>query len=128
MTNQVLKPVFFDIIAHEGCVSVVSWAEGQDGHVANTWNSYLKVTDDEKIYLPCYGFRTTEKNVNLNPHIKMTVASKEVQGVMGMGTGCLIKGTARFLTEGPMFDEFKAKYEWASRVLEITPTYCGQTV
>lgn len=81
-----LTNVFFDCIKHDGIVSVASAnAEGQ-AHIANTWNKYLIVTDDEKILIPCFGFHKTEKNVSHNPRVEVVVGSHEVQGKMGMGT------------------------------------------
>ena len=123
-----LTNVFFDCIKHDGIVSVASAnAEGQ-AHIANTWNKYLIVTDDEKILIPCFGFHKTEKNVSHNPRVEVVVGSHEVQGKMGMGTGCLLTGTATFASEGPLFDEMKEKCTWASRVLIFTPQTCVQTI
>ncbi|WP_415943246.1 pyridoxamine 5'-phosphate oxidase family protein [Megasphaera elsdenii] len=123
-----LTNVFFDCIKHDGIVSVASAnAEGQ-AHIANTWNKYLIVTDDEKILIPCFGFHKTEKNVSHNPRVEVVVGSHEVQGKMGMGTGCLLTGTAAFASEGPLFDEMKEKCTWASRVLIFTPQTCVQTI
>lgn len=97
-------------------------------HIANTWNKYLIVTDDEKILIPCFGFHKTEKNVSHNPRVEVVVGSYEVQGKMSMGTGCLLTGTAAFSSEGPLFDEMKEKRTWASRVLIFTPQTCVQTI
>ena len=62
--NKKLSEKFLEVIQHEGVVSIVSW--GVETHVVNTWNSYLVVTEDERILIPAYGFRKTEKNVNVN--------------------------------------------------------------
>ena len=97
-------------------------------HIANTWNKYIIVTDDEKILIPCFGFHKTEKNVSHNPRVEVVVGSHEVQGKIGMGTGCLLTGTAAFASEGPLFDEMKEKCTWASRVLIFTPQTCVQTI
>lgn len=40
---------------------MVSWGDSTEPHIANTWNSYLVVTDDERILIPAYGFRKTKK-------------------------------------------------------------------
>ncbi len=56
-----LSAKFYEVLQHEGVVSIVSW--GVEPHVVNTWNSYLVVTADERILIPAYGFRKTEKNI-----------------------------------------------------------------
>ena len=43
-----LTEKFFDVIRHEGVVSIVSWGHAEP-HLTCTWNSYLVVTDDERI-------------------------------------------------------------------------------
>ena len=43
-----LTEKFFEVISHEGVVSIISWGKGEP-HVANTWNSYLTITKDNKI-------------------------------------------------------------------------------
>ncbi len=68
-------------------------ADGEP-HIANTWNKYLIVTEDEKILIPCYGFRKTERNAEACPHLAVTLGSHEVEGHRGMGTGFLLTGTA----------------------------------
>ena len=69
--NKILSEKFLEVLQHEGVVSIVSW--GVETHVANTWNSYLVVTDDERILIPAYGFRKTEENVNVNNKVKLTL-------------------------------------------------------
>ena|ERR1035437_5074540 len=73
-----LSEKFFEVLQHEGIVSIVSW--GIEPHVVNTWNSYLIITADERILIPAYGFRKTEKNVDVNNNVKLTLGSKEVIG------------------------------------------------
>jgi len=129
MENSVkLSEKFKEVIKHEGVVSVVSWGEGEP-HVANTWNSYLVITEDERILIPIYGFRKTEKNVNVNNHIKITLGSREVLGYKDyQGTGFLINGTARFMNSGPEFDMMKEKFSFPNRVLEVTVISAKQTL
>jgi hypothetical protein len=114
-----LSGKFHEVLQHEGVVSIVSW--GVEPHVVNTWNSYLVVTDDERILIPAYGFRKTEKNVNADRHVKLTLGSREVLGYKDyQGTGFLINGTARYITEGAEYDMMKTKFSFLTRVLEIT--------
>jgi Pyridoxamine 5'-phosphate oxidase len=114
-----LSEKFLEVLQHEGVVSIVSW--GVETHVANTWNSYLVVTDDERILIPAYGFRKTEKNVNVNNKVKLTLGSKEVMGNNDyQGTGFLINGTAKYISSGDEYDFMKKKFSFLTRVLEIT--------
>lgn len=117
--NKKLSEKFLEVIRHEGVVSIVSW--GIEPHVVNTWNSYLVVTDDERILIPAYGFRKTEKNVNENSNVKLTLGSKEVLGYKDyQGTGFLINGVAKFISTGDEYDFMKKKFSFLTRVLEVT--------
>ena len=114
-----LSEKFFEVLKHEGVVSITSW--GVEIHVANTWNSYLVVTDDERILIPAYGLRKTEKNVEVNNKVKITLGSKDVLGKNDyQGTGFLVDGTARYISEGEEYDFMKEKFSFLTRVLEIT--------
>ncbi|HAR84162.1 MAG TPA: FMN-binding protein, partial [Clostridium sp.] len=42
---------FFEVLNHEGVVSIVTCANNT-AHVANTWNSYLIVVEENKILIP----------------------------------------------------------------------------
>lgn len=124
-----LTEKFYDVLKHEGVVTVVSWGDLPEPHIANTWNSYLVVTDDERILIPAYGFHKTEKNVNINNKIKMTLGSKEVLGYKDyQGTGFVVEGTAKYLESGPEYDMMKEKFSFLSRVLEITVTSTKQGI
>ncbi len=117
--NNKLSGKFIEVLQHEGVVSIVSW--GVEPHVVNTWNSYLVITDDERILIPAYGFRKTEKNVNVNSNVKITLGSRDVLGHKDyQGTGFLINGTAKYISSGDEYDFMKKKFSFLTRVLEIT--------
>ena len=118
---------FFEVLTHEGVVSIVTHSSNE-AHVANTWNSYLVTTEDNKILIPAAGMIKTEKNINANSNVKLTLGSKEVMWYRYMGTGFLIEGSAKFLREGDSFEMMKDKYPFLSRVLEITVQSCKQTL
>ena len=118
---------FLEVLKHEGVVSVTSWANG-NVHVVNTWNSYLQITDDNRILIPAAWFNKTQKNVDVQNKIIMTLGSHEVQGKMGMGTGFVVDGTANFLTEGSDFDRMIEKFSFLTRVLEIKADSVRQTI
>lgn len=124
-----LPEKFMDVLKHEGVVTVISWGDTGEPHFANTWNSYLVVTDDERILIPAFGFRVTERNVNRVGKVKMSVGAREVKGYKDyQGTGYYVEGTARFLTEGAEYDMMKEKFDFLTRVLEITPTFVQQKI
>lgn len=118
---------FLEVLKHEGVVSVTSWAN-EDAHVANTWNSYLHITADSRILIPAAWFTRTQKNIDVQSKVIVTLGSHEVKGKMGMGTGFVVDGTAKFLTEGADFDMMKEKYSFLTRVLEVTPEKVRQTI
>lgn len=114
-----LSEKFLEVIKHEGVVSIMSW--GVEPHLVNTWNSYLVVTEDERILIPAYGFRKTQKNVDINNKVKITLGSKDVLGYKDYpGTGFLVDGTARYIESGEEYDMMKSKFSFLTRVLEIT--------
>ena len=97
----------------------MSW--GVEPHLVNTWNSYLVVTKDERILIPAYGFRKTEKNVDVNNKVKISLGSKEVSGYKDYpGTGFVVDGTAAYIESGDEYDMMKSKFSFLTRVLEIT--------
>jgi len=114
-----LSDKFSEVLTHEGVVSVMSW--GVEPHLVNTWNSYLVVTEDERILIPAYGFKKTQKNVDVNNKVKMSLGSKEVLGYKDYpGTGFIIDGIARYFESGEEYDMMKSKFSFLTRVLEIT--------
>jgi len=97
----------------------MSW--GVEPHLVNTWNSYLVVTEDERILIPAYGFRKTQKNVDVNNKVKIALGSKDVLGYKDyQGTGFIIEGTASYIESGEEYDMMKNKFSFLTRVLEIT--------
>ncbi|WMJ90029.1 pyridoxamine 5'-phosphate oxidase family protein [Anaerocolumna sp. MB42-C2] len=121
-----LTEKFYEVLNHEGVVSIVSWGV-DEAHVTCTWNSYLVVTADERILIPAAGMNSTEKDVNQNDRVKLTLGAREVMGYNNyLGTGFEIGGNAKFLTIGSEYDMMKDKYPFLNRVLEITITSAKQ--
>ena len=121
-----LSQKFYDVLQKEGVVSIVSWGTGEP-HVVNTWNSFLVITSDERILIPAYAMRKTEKNLNQNNKIKLALGSKEVLGYKDYpGTGFVVEGTAKFLESGSEFDMMKEKFSFLTRVLEVTVSSAKQ--
>lgn len=116
-----------EVLKNEGVVSIVT--EGTEGaHIVNTWNSYIKVTEDERLLAPVGGMNTTEVNLKSNNNVLVTMGSREVQGFHSKGTGFLIKGTAAILKNGNEFEIVKQSFPWARAVLEIRPESITQTL
>lgn len=116
-----------EVLKHEGVVAIAT--QGEKGiHMVNTWNSYLKITNDGRMIGPVGGMKVTELNIHENNKIVMTLGSREVQGFHSKGTGFLVHGTAAFIFEGQEFNELKQTYSWARAMLEIKPDSITQTL
>lgn len=118
---------FLAVLKNEGVVSIVSWGVDEP-HIVNTWNSYVQVSEAGSLLIPAAGMRSTEGDLAVNSRVKVTLGSKEVQGMYAMGTGFRIEGRAHFLEEGAVVDAMKEKFPFLTRVLEITPEQVTQTV
>jgi len=115
-----LSEKFLEVLQNEGVVSIVT-VGADEPHIVNTWNSYLVVTSDERILIPAYAMRSTEKNLKQNSKLKMAVGSKNVQGYNNyQGTGFIVEGTGKFIESGPEYEMMKEKFSFLTRVLEIT--------
>ena len=82
-------------------------------HMVNTWNSFMVITDDERILIAAYGFRKTEKNVHINSQIKLSIGSKNVLGYKAyLGTGFIVTRVARYINSGAEYDMMKEKFDF----------------
>ncbi|MBU0663815.1 MAG: pyridoxamine 5'-phosphate oxidase family protein [Proteobacteria bacterium] len=116
-----------EVLKKDGVVAIATL--GEDGpHLVNTWNSYVRITDDERLLIPAGYMNRTEANITTNNDVLITVGSSKVAGINGPGTGFLIKGTAAFITSGPDFEATKARFSWARAVLAVTINSATQTL
>jgi hypothetical protein len=116
-----------EVLKHDGVVAIATL--GQDGpHMVNTWNSYIKITDDGRMLIPAGYMQRTEANIAFNSNVLITLGSSKVAGRLGPGTGFLIKGTAAFVTSGPDFDAMKGKFAWARAAVAVTVDSITQTL
>ncbi len=116
-----------EVLKNDGVVAIATL--GPDGpHMVNTWNTYVRVSDDGRLLIPAGYFHKTQANVAFNNKVLVTLGSIKVQGLHGPGTGFLIKGTASFLTAGAEFDAMKSRFTWARAVLAITIDSATQTL
>jgi len=115
-----------NIMEKDGVVAIATL--GPDGpHMVNTWNSYLKVSPDERLFIPAGFMHKTEANIAHNPNVLITLGSSKVEGLHGMGAGFLIKGKARFVMSGPDFGFMKEKFGWLRATLAVTIETATQT-
>jgi Pyridoxamine 5'-phosphate oxidase len=115
-----------EIMDQDGVVAIATL--GPDGpHMVNTWNSYLRISQDGRLFIPAGYMHRTEANIAHDPNIMITLGSSKVQGLHGPGAGLLIKGKARFVTSGPDFDFMKEKFSWLRATLAVTIESAAQT-
>lgn len=116
-----------EVLKHEGVVAIAT--VGEDGpHMVNTWNSYVMVSEDERLLIPAGYMNRTEANVAHDDRVLLTAGSVKVRGLQGAGTGFLVKGRASFVTSGPDFEAMKARFRWVRATLAITVESATQTI
>ncbi len=116
-----------EVLKQDGVVAIATM--GADGpHLVNTWNSYVRMTEDERMLIPAGYMNKTEANISANDNVLVTVGSSKVAGRNGPGTGFLIRGKAAFAAAGPEFDRVKARFSWARAALIITILSAEQTL
>ncbi len=116
-----------EILKQDGVVAIAT--QGAEGpHLVNTWNSYIRISQDGRLLIPAGYMHQTETNIAQNPNVLMTLGSSKVQGLRGAGTGYLIKGKAAFMTSGPDFEFMKEKFSWLRATLAITIESATQTL
>ena len=116
-----LSKKFFEVIQNEGVVSITSWGNGDQPNVRCTWNSYLRITKDERILAPIAGFTSVQGDVSKNDRVMLTLGSREVEGFNNyQGTGFLIEGRAHFTDCGAEFEQMQKEYPFMNKLLEIT--------
>ncbi len=116
-----------EVLKHEGVVAIAT--VGKDGpHMVNTWNSYVIVSDDERLLIPAGYMNKTEANVAFDDRVLLTAGSVKVRGLQGAGTGFLVRGRASFVTSGPDFEVMKARFRWARATLAVAVESATQTI
>ena len=116
-----------EIMKQDGVVAIATLGEGGP-HMVNTWNSYLRTTEDGHLLIPAGYMRRTEANVAFNPNVLITLGSSKIKGLQGPGAGFLIKGKAAFVTSGPEFDVLKATFKWLRATMVVTIESAEQTI
>ena len=111
-----------DVIAKSEIVLIAT--RGKDGpHLVATWGEFvasLDMDDGKTLLVPAGGYKKTEKNLKEDDMVVLMVGSKKAPGKRGgMGTGYRLNGHGRVVYEGALFEQVKAKYEWARAALVI---------
>jgi hypothetical protein len=116
-----------EVMKQDGVVAIATL--GKDGpHMVNTWNSYLRATEDGRLLIPAGYMQRTEANVAFNPEVLITLGSSKIKGLHGPGTGFLIKGKAAFVTSGPDFDLLRETFKWLRATMVVTVESATQTI
>ena len=116
-----------EVLKQDGVVAIATLGE-EGPHMVNTWNSYIRITSDERLLIPVGYMHRTEANIAFNNQVLITLGSSKVAGNMGPGTGFLIKGTAEIATAGADFEVIKGKFSWARAVMAVTIASATQTL
>jgi len=123
----IIPEILVAVLKNDGVVAIATL--GPEGpHMVNTWNSYVRVTEDGRLLIPAGYFHKTEANIAVNNQVLVTLGSSKVRGLNGPGTGFLIRGTAAFLKEGPEYDRIKSTFGWARAAFAITVDSLTQTI
>lgn len=121
---------FKAVLTHEGVISITSWDDSKEvttPHVNCTWNSFVKIKDEQTLLIPAAGMSHTEADLAQNNVLILTLGSRDVEGFNGgQGTGFRITGTGHFIAEGEIFTTMKAEYPFIRKVLCVTVTDCQQ--
>ena len=122
-----IPETMLEVLTKDGVVAIATL--GPDGpHMVNTWNSYIRVSEDGRLLIPAGYFHKTEANIAANDKVLVTLGSSKVRGLNGAGTGFLVKGTATFVTSGPDFETVKSRFGWARATLAIAIDSATQTL
>jgi flavin reductase (DIM6/NTAB) family NADH-FMN oxidoreductase RutF len=122
-----IPETMLEVLKKDGVVAIATL--GPDGpHMVNTWNSYIRVSEDGRLLIPAGYFHRTEANIAANNKVLVTLGSSKVRGLNGAGTGFLVKGTATFITSGPDFETMKSRFGWARATLAISVDSATQTL
>ena len=68
-----------EVLKQDGVVAIATL--GEDGpHMVNTWNSYIRITDDGRLLIPAGYMHHTEANIATNSNVLITLGSSKVAG------------------------------------------------
>lgn len=123
------KVLLKEILDHprESAATIVTYTE-EGPHIANTWNSYMKLADNNLLYIPAGGFIETQKNLNTNNKIMLSISNPEIQGFEYPGTGVVVEGTGEIVCDGEVVEQCKEQFPWIRGVLVVTIDKVAQKI
>ena len=84
-----IPETLLEIMKKDGVVAIATL--GKDGpHLVNTWNSYLRISADGRLFIPAGYMHKTEANIAHDPNVLISLGSSKVKGLLGAGAGFLI--------------------------------------
>ena len=122
-----ISETFKQVLADECIVAIVTRSESGP-HVVNTWNSYVTITSDGSLLIPVSRMHKTEKNLDNDNRVLLTIGSRNVPGLRYVGTGFLVEGTAALETQDEHFERMKARFDWMRAVMVVKPETITQTL
>ena len=74
-----IPETLLEVLKHDGVVAIATLGpEGQ--HMVNTWNSYIRVSEDGRLLIPAGYMQRTEANIAFDPKVLITLGSIKVPG------------------------------------------------
>ncbi len=124
-----LDEKLLECLAHpsDGSLAIVTH-DGKNAHIANTWNSYVVVTKDDRLLIPVGGMVLTEANIAKDPTVQLSIVSRNVDGMYYKGCGFLVVAKAKIVDSGDEFLAMKKDYPWARAILEANVESTKQTL
>ncbi|HHU88483.1 MAG: pyridoxamine 5'-phosphate oxidase family protein [Sphaerochaetaceae bacterium] len=124
-----LDPKIVEILSTPPDSAVAIATQGRDGvHLVNTWNSYIEIYEGDKLLIPAGRMEKSEKNLEENARVLVTICHRDVEGLRHKGTGFLIQGEGLFVKEGPPYEIIKGRFPWARAALMIKVLKAEQTL
>lgn len=123
---MVLSDTLLEVLKHEGVVAIVS-INKKEPHITNTWNTYIRVINEDTFLIPAGVMKTLEKNIKKCNKVKISIGSREVKGLNDyQGTGFLLEGEASFSYDEEYVKILIDDYPWLTRVLVVKINNCKQ--
>ena len=100
-----LPDTLLEVLKKDGVVAIASL--GPDGpHMVNTWNSYVRVSEDGRLLIPAGYFHKTETNITVNNRVLVTLAARGATDYFptyfpaeGNGLSCKPRGVGGAMVE-----------------------------
>lgn len=90
-------------------------------HVVGTWADYMTAfgIDTETLLIPAGLMHQTEANLRHDDRVELLCGTRQVEGKLGPGKGCAIRGRGKLQHTGDAFETVKAQFPWARAALVV---------